>query len=385
MRLLVDNYRFRSLGGLQLQQELKLSIIDTAQRGDEVFFTQGHGDRTDQFVVNESKLYDPEESGLLNYYKWYYLTLPRIAAENNIDVIYMMSGMVTRRLHKQFGILTTVNNMVPFDPSVIALYNGSPRQLLRYYLLRKLYVKCLKKADALIMHSQSAVDMVEKYAGTISSKVNVALTGIPKDVRESSKHPYHHPYNGAPYLFYLSAMRPYKNHLRLIQAYSSMHDQNKQIPDLILAGISDDPKYLASVKGEIHKHSLTEKVVYLGMLDRADIPAWFHHATVNVFPSLCETNSVILAEMLATGSVLACANVPSLVEVTAEGSKFFDPFSVSSISDALQTLLDDKDSHDKMRRAATQRASELDWSNCGRAIWKSAHHAKNIVEKRKSN
>ncbi len=385
MRLLVDNYRFRSLGGLQLQHELKLAMLDAARCEDEVFFTEGHCDKTDQYVVETDALCDPEESGLLNYCKWYYQSLPKIAAANKIDVIYMMSGKVPRGLQKRFGILTSVNNMIPFDPSVLSLYKTSPRQLLRYHLLRKLFVGSAKRADALIMHSYSGVNMLEKYTGEISSKVNVALTGIPSDIRNKTEQVYQHPYEGRPYLFYLSGMRPYKNHLRLIRAYSSLYIQNQEIPDLILAGVAGDPKYLASVRNEIRQHLLTEKVVYLGALERADIPAWFHHATVNVFPSLCETNSVILAEMLATGSVLACANVPSLVEVTGKGGTFFDPYSVSSISNSLQSLIYDKDSRDKWRRAALLRASELDWANCGRAIWKSAHYAKNIVEKRKSN
>lgn len=383
MRLLFDNYHSQSLGGLQLQKELVRTIIERAPSDCEILLTRNKIGNTTlsngiKTIYNTNNI----NNGYTGYLKWYHHELPKVAKENDINVIYSFSGLLSNRVVKNFGTISTVNNMLPFDRKVISSYPIYSKDRWRYNLLRKLYIKSLQIADNVILHSQGALNMIEKYTGSISLKTTVVLTGVPRDCSIEQSIQLLNPYGNKPYIFYMSAVEPYKNHFRLVNAYSRALKSDDTIPNLILAGVPSCKREIKRLNGIIKKLNLEKKVFYLGKILKENIPAWLKNAEFNIYPSLCETNSLIISEILGMGGVLVCSNIDTIVEVTGNACEVFNPYSIDSIANAILKINRDPKRREKLRRFALQRSKNNSWSKCGNTVWQLAEKAHNAYKKR---
>ena len=363
MRLLVDSVFATSPGIMRLRDELVRSLLDhTPPHCETLLLTHSHASYNSS---NSSKLHvitaKKPKNNWFSRWIWYHKTLPETIKQNQADVVYSLSGILTKGLRESFGLVGTVNNMVPFEANIIGTRSLPSKSWLRNMLLRFIYIRSLKMADAVILHSKHALDTVAEYTGEISSKTIVVLTGVPCDLTFDRLNPPPHPYKKTSYLLYFSTIQPYKNHLRLIQAYRCALDKQGQIPHLLIAGLPADKSYYKKIQQLIRELNLQEKVEYIGVLNRKDIPAWLYHAHINFFPSCCETNSVVLAEMLGCGAIIACSNIPPMPEVVSYAGEFFNPYLIDSMRDVIINLSRNQLRRNELRRLALRRADELSW------------------------
>jgi glycosyltransferase involved in cell wall biosynthesis len=303
---------------------------------------------------------------------WYNKTLPRLARFYEADVLYSLSGILTASAMRRVGTVTTVNNMVPFSEGDGTKLPFWSRSRLRYSLLKRLYVRALRSADAVVLHSHHALELVTPHAGDISKKTFVALTGVPSDIRRSANANGQHPQEGRPYLLYFSAFYPYKNHLRVMEAYKQGLSLEPNLPDLVLAGMPVDAIYFQEVMKVLEGHNLGKRIRYVGALERAQIPTWISNAEINIFASTCETNPVTLAEILGLGSVLACSSSAPVPEIVGDAGEYFDPKSVDSIAQAIVRVFRDPARQTALRERARNRAKQLSWDECGVQMWRAA-------------
>lgn len=373
LRLLVDSVPVGSPGILQLRDEFA-RVFASGRHGGEVVLLAAGPEVKPRHEGSLTVVPAPRPpAGWAGRWWWYHHELPRLVLAHRADVVFSMSGILSPRLRRTAATVTTVNNMLPFTPDSLRVYPAISTARVRLELLRRLYVSALKTADAVVLHSQHALDSVTPYAGDITSKTVVALTGVPTDLRGAQLGA--HPRGGEPYIFYFSAFYPYKNHLKLLAAYQQALAKRPTLPKLVLAGIPADVGYRDTVVAEIERLDLQGRVEHLGTLERTAIPTWLSHATVNVFASTCETNPVTIAEILALGGALMCSAVPPMTEIAGDAAATFDPESVESIATTMVALLDDPARRDQLRQRALHRAGELSWEACTDRIWEAALRA----------
>ncbi len=380
----MDSVPVRSPGGSRLRNELADALVRRIPDGCELVLlaADGHGHTVDHPRVR-TETTGAFGGGLLGQWRWQHRQLPQLAAALGADVVYSLAGLQAARLTRRFGTVTTVNNMLPFLPQWCAQIYPRFKDRVRFKLLLHGYVGTLRRADAVVLHSQYALQTIGPFAGPIEDKTLVSLTGVPSDLDFDPAALPPHPYGENPYFFYLSAIGVYKNHLRLLQAYRRALDEEPELPELLIAGIPEEPDYLQRILAKIEELELEKKARYLGTVDRETIPAWLHHAEVNFFPSECETNSVVLAEILGVGGVLACSRCDPMPEVAGDAAELFDPHSVDEMADVMLRLHRQDERREELRQLARQRAAELSWDRCGEAIWKAAGTAKAAIERRR--
>jgi len=376
MRLLIDSVMMGSPGGIQLRDELVQSVEECAPKNCDVVLLVSSGSCR---WVDSDKLrvvtVDKPRMGWIGKWNWYNNILPKLANNHGANVLYSLSGIVSKKLCKLFGVVNTANNMIPFTLGRLQTYPAISKARLHYALLRRVLVTSIKMADAVVLHSQHALNMITPYTGDISSKTFVVLTGVPRDMKFDRSATPSHPYDGVPYFLYLSAIYSHKNHLRLIEAYRQALDEKSSLPDLLIAGLPADKDYLKKILAMIRKIGLENKVKYIGTLDREDIPAWIYYADVNFFPSICETNSIVLPEILGLGGVLACSGISPMSEVASYAAEFFDPYLIDSMKYVFIKLCHNRKRSDELRYLALKRATELSWNVCGTTIWQAAMKA----------
>ena len=373
MRLLLDSVPVGSPGGLRLRDEIAGALVTTCPAGDEIVLASVDSSTTPALhTIRCSSIGTRWDRRAW----WYGVQLPRLLRERRADAVYSLGGIVSRQMHAQAATIVSINNMVPFTPELLASRPWWSRAGLRYRLLRRAYVQSAKRADAIVLHSPYALSRLAGAHPAARHKTTVVLTGVPSDLQFDLDAPGSHPHGGRPYFFYLSALYRYKNHSRLLEAYAAALAERPELPDLLIAGLPADASYTEEVRRQIARLALGTRIQYLGSVERSSIPAWLHHATANVFPSTCETNSVVLAEVLGVGGALAAANIDSIQEVVQDAALLFDPFSVESITRSLVTLASDGALREDLRRRARRRAGDLSWQQVGLEIWNAAHQAR---------
>jgi len=374
--LLMDSVPVVSPGGERLQVELSAALDRTCPADARALVLR----RSDQSEIGgfsriRGECVDPPALTRIQRWRWIGSGLPSRARRFGATAVFAAGGVVTSRLRRERGVIVSTNNMAPFlSPEL--LRGCSLLTKLRFRVSRRVVVRSLKMADAVVLHSQHALRTVSHFAGDIAPKTTVVLTGVPRTtLLDAAAVPPGHPREGRPYLLYFSAIRWYKNHLGLIEAYRQVRERVDDLPDLILAGICKDPDYLAAIRTAISKTSLNGRVSYIGELPRQMVASWLHHATINVFPSLAETNSVIQAEILGMRGVMASSGIPPMSEVAVEAAEYFDPRDPADIARVLEELWRRPERRDELRRLAVRRARELSWDACGEAIWRAARAA----------
>ena len=375
MRLLIDSVNAGSPGALQNQVEIAVAAARRCPPGCDVVTLRAPDGFPIEPTPNLSEEHHPRSGSWWRLRRWFHAELPKHATRLNADVVYSLSGILSPGLARAAATVNSINNMLPFTPEHIRHFRPLSRDWLRLMILQRTFVTSSRLADALIVPSRHGLERVNHYAGDQSAKAFVAMNPVPEYAKFRAASPPPHPYEGRPFLFYLSVVYWYKNHLNLIEGYRRVIERGGELPDLLMAGPPDDTAYVRRIEHAIADSGLGRRIRYLGRIPREDIPALLHHATINVFPSTCETNSFVQGEILGAQGVMACSNTPPMPEVAGPAAELFDPYDPDSIGETLVRLSRDEPRRAELRRLAAARAAEFTWDACGDAMWLAARHA----------
>jgi len=123
---------------------------------------------------------------------------------------------------------------------------------------------------------------------------------------------------------------------------------------------------------------LESQIVVVGPVDYADLPAVYHHATVNLFASSCENCPNILLEALGAGRPVLSSDVMPMPEFGVDAVDYFSPTNPKSICDALVRVLQNETRRNVLAAAAVRRSADFDWANTSQTTWK---HITGLVTK----
>jgi glycosyltransferase involved in cell wall biosynthesis len=270
--------------------------------------------------------------------------VPRLAAD--CDLIHSLAS--TSPLRSRARRITTIHDLN---------YKLVPEA---HFGLRALGMKALVPASArrshrIIVDAESTRRDLAQHLGTSPDKVDVAPLGV-------TPRPPVEPDGGVrerlglgdgPVLLSVSAKRPHKNLMRLLEAVALLEER----PVLVLPGYPTP-----------HEQELRERAQALGVhavfpawLPAADLEGLYAIATAFVFPSLAEGFGLPVLEAMARGVPVACSDRSSLPEVAGDAALLFDPEDPRAIAGALRRLPAEAD---RLRTAGRARAATFTWERC---------------------
>jgi glycosyltransferase involved in cell wall biosynthesis len=160
----------------------------------------------------------------------------------------------------------------------------------------------------------------------------------------------------------LSAKRPHKNLLALIDALAAIAPEQR--PVLVIPGYPT-----------AYESQLRSRAAALDVEDDVRFPAWLSSAELEglwsitqafVFPSLYEGFGLPVLEAMARGVPVACSNTSSLPEVAGDAALMFDPHDQGAIADAVQRLLSDPMLVETLRARGLARVRQFTWERTAR-------------------
>ena len=160
------------------------------------------------------------------------------------------------------------------------------------------------------------------------------------------------------FVLYVGNIKPHKNLVRLIEAFSQLRRTHD---DLKLLIIGDEISKLPALRRAVHRHKLHKHVRFLGYLKDDTLTVLYRLASVFVFPSLYEGFGLPPLEAMASGTPVVTSNVSSLPEVTGDAAVLVDPYDVESIEEGMRRILDDPKLAEELRLKGLTRAREFSW------------------------
>jgi glycosyltransferase involved in cell wall biosynthesis len=232
----------------------------------------------------------------------------------------------------------------------------------RWYLTLAM-PRYLAAADLIITPSECSRQDALKFYGLPESKIKViyeAAAPIFQPVRDPAelarvRQKYQLPQQ---FLLHVATIEPRKNLSRLLEAFQSL------LPDwpaLYLVLIGKKGWLYEEFFGTLRRLGLSERVIFPGYIDEADLPACYQLAEVFVFPSLYEGFGLPPLEAMACGAPVVSSHSSSLPEIVGGAGLLFDPTDTAALTETLQRVL----SQPELRRDLAQRglaqAKKFSW------------------------
>ena len=289
---------------------------------------------------------------------WERFIFQRILEKSGSDLLFEPGN--TGTMNAPCPKVSLIHNIAPFDEN--NFNSESLYQKLRNRALRRETVKSIKSSAGVIMLSQYCKEFFLDYVNPDRTKTAVIYHGRPEsmdNVNDSALLAK----LGVPaeYLLSVSHVYRYKKLKELVMAYVLSVEQNRNVPNLIIAGTVYDEQYMRDILAVLRQSGHADKVMFLGLVENGPLQALYRNCKAFLFTSVLETCSVILIEALANGCAIACSNRSVVPEICGDAAIYFDPYRPEDIAQQILRLCKDKALNSSLREKAKSRAKNFSW------------------------
>jgi glycosyltransferase involved in cell wall biosynthesis len=235
------------------------------------------------------------------------------------------------------------------------------KPLNRWYLNLTMPLYCRRATHLIAVSEQTRADVQAAY-GVPSNRITVIpeaadprfAPAAPSAVAATRAR------YGLPerYLLTVGTLEPRKNLNRLLSAWAPLY-QAGQAPPLVLAG---KPGWLnEAFYAALEASPARAGVIRTGYVEDEHLPALYTGAALFVLPSVYEGFGLPPLEAMASGTPVACSDIPALREVAGEAALYFDPLQTEAIQAALLEGLRRDDLRAALRERGLERARSFSW------------------------
>jgi glycosyltransferase involved in cell wall biosynthesis len=244
---------------------------------------------------------------------------------------------------------------------------SSLRRSLHFHMTRRV----LRRAARVIAVSQFTKNEIEKLLAIPDARIEVVYNAIDERFlhghateadRELIAQRYLVNY---PFLLYAGAIRPHKNVVRIIEAFSSLKSELQKeghYPDLKLIIIGDDLSSHPRLRRTVVRSGVQNDVRFLGFVPIEVLRIFYDVAKIFVFPSLYEGFGLPPLEAMAHGTPVVTSNTSSLPEVAGNAALLVNPENVFEIRRGLQRVLLDPALRAQMKQRGYEQAQRFSWT-----------------------
>lgn len=291
---------------------------------------------------------------------WEQFFLPRLLPRLKVDVYISFGHHLPSTFPNAVYSLIGVSNLAPFSKAAWHSEGYAIRS--RMFLQRQAILSSVKRASKVLALSNTCKEILVRN-GVDGEKIFVSPNGVEQklcEIAPNSRLSRAHIID-RPYVLYVSHFHRYKNHLRLIDAFSILPEPARPTFKLVLVGEPCNRKYYREVLAKIDSSGLKDDVAVIPGLDREELSILYSNATLFVFPSLIENSPNILLEAMCFGLPILSSSFDPMPEFCGRVALYFDPYSVTDLSNKLECCVRNKDRLERMGRNARKRSRRYSW------------------------
>ena len=270
------------------------------------------------------------------------------------------------KLFRKSAIITCHDLINLVDPSI---YKGCARFPRLSMATWKFSVNGIKRADHTITVSSHTAKDVTRYLGVAAEQITAvpnAVESIFKPATAEAIKTIREKWNLPAETFTLlnvGSSNPRKNILTLLKVVANLRSRGLSVR-VWKAGTDFNAEQLAF----INEQQLSDRVVYVGRPNQAELIELYSAADVLVSPSLYEGFGLTVIEAMACGTPVIAANVTSLPEVAGEAAILIDPLDIEQIAKSIVKLQQNKAKRVEMAQQGLARAELFTWENTAEQV-----------------
>ena len=168
-------------------------------------------------------------------------------------------------------------------------------------------------------------------------------------------------------LLYVSRIAKEKNLDFLFQAISRLSQRRQDFHLLMVGGGPELEHY----RGFVRNSDLSCLVTFTGQQEKTETNRFFGAADIFVFPSITETQGIVITEAMAAGVPAVAINKMGPSDIIQDGvDGYLTPLKVEEFCERIEKLLDDEGLRKKMGTKAKQNAERFSTENMASAMEK---------------
>lgn len=317
-------------------------------------FDRAYDARFVDFPNVEGVVVSPPARHPVLWYLWFEWAIPAALRKHKVDAFVSMDAYCS--LSSKVPTL-----MVSHDIAHVHYPDQIPSLVRRYY---DFFVpRYLKRAEQVVTVSHFCKkDFTEQYA-IDAAKVSVACNGISpafKILKEEEKEAVKQSFSqGQDYFFYVGAIHPRKNILRLIAAFDLYKQETKSQVKLLIAGRM--AWQTGAIKKAYEASVYKADIEFLGYVSDRDLTRLVGASLALTYVSLFEGFGVPVVEAMQAAVPVITSNVSSLIEVGGEAAYLVDPRSEQAIAQAMQAVAENEELRASMIAKGLEHCKKFNW------------------------
>ncbi len=180
---------------------------------------------------------------------------------------------------------------------------------------------------------------------------------------------------GEPYFLFVGSLHPRKNLARLFKAYDLFRSQSNRKVKLLIVG--EKKWWTKPISEAFNGMRCKEEVVFCGRLNSAELRLVTAAALGITYVSYFEGFGIPILEAFRSGVPVITSNVTSMPEVAGNAALFVDPYDVTSIAQAMETLACNDNLQKELIAKGFERAKDFSWDKTAQNLWGSMMRAIN--------
>lgn len=230
---------------------------------------------------------------------------------------------------------------------------------------------CARKADRVIVPSESARQHVVDVYGIAPEKIDIVVEGVDdsfqpiedEEVLRATRRRFFG--DDRPYILFVGKFSQRRNIPTLIKAFGELKARDGIPHGLLLYGANVHNLPIEEIAREA---GVSESVVQTNevLASHEDIIPVYSAADLYAFPSAYEGFSLTVCEAMACGAPVVTVNRGAIAEIVDGAAMMVEEPDVTSLADAMERVLGDRGLHATIRAKALERVRLFRWEETAR-------------------
>ncbi len=352
------------LDGIGRFADETLRIITTKHPEHEfVFYFDRKPD--EQFIYNQNikpvVLQPPARHPFL-FLAWFEASLPLHFMRSKPDVFLSPDGFLSLTTNiKSVGVIHDLN-FEHFPEDI-------PFLVRKYY--SNLFPRFARKASRIATVSEYSKSDIANTYHINPKKIDVVYNGagsIFKPLQLTEKEVTKQKFSqGNEYFFFIGTLHPRKNLVNLFKAFDLFKRNTSGSTKLLLAGAR--MWWTDEIRLAYEGMEYRDDVIFTGRVTDIELASLMASALALTYVSYFEGFGIPILEAFHCDTPVITSNVTSMPEVAGNAAVLIDPFSITSIADAMQKVASDEGFREKLIVEGRKQREQFSWERTAEKLW----------------
>jgi glycosyltransferase involved in cell wall biosynthesis len=224
-------------------------------------------------------------------------------------------------------------------------------------------ILALKWCDHIIVQAPSLKSWLVSEFNLPPAKITQIFSGVAVDEIEEFMSQRTEPAHQSNTILCVGTVSSRKNQFAVVKAASKVITSHPEVKFVFAGPVAEDD-YLESVNEFVAGNELSQWVDFTGEITKEELYELYGGATIFLFPSVAESQGLVLVEAMAFGCPVVASNIEPFKDVAdrEEGSAILvDPDNIDELAAAIIRVLEDSSLRQSMSQKAKRVGNYYSW------------------------